>query len=223
MAGAVMVTAGGVEAERLPVDVQRHVHGIRGPAGDRQQGLSVSGIGGDEDIAPAGGDGRVRHPPADHLRVLDAEAVPLLPDGAGIAGPGEAVGHAEEHAAPGIAAALEHLAHEAEGNAGDLDQPVVGRRVVVEVLPEPEAVDEGEVLEVEVGAAGEAVARVVLVGAVQVDERPGAVPLAAPSARASWWCGRRRRRRGRGRRGPRSARASRVPRRRSCASARRRW
>ena len=87
---------------------------------------------------------------------------------------GQPIGHAVKHAAPGIAATLEHFAHEPEGDAGDLHKPEIGTRVVVEVLAEPEPVDIGEVLEVEVGAVGEAVALVVLVRGVKVDESAGA-------------------------------------------------
>ena len=65
---------------------------------------------------------------------------------------------------------LQHLAHQAERQPRHFREEEVGRRRVVEVLAEPQAVEIGKVLQVEVGAAGESVAHVVLVGRVEIDD-----------------------------------------------------
>src|ERR1022692_213676 len=70
-----------------------------------------------------------------------------------------------------VAVVLEHLSHQPVRDSGYFHQPEVRRRVVVEILAEPQAVDEWKVLQVEIGAVGKAVARVELVGGMDVNQR----------------------------------------------------
>src|SRR5512140_2745772 len=174
-----------VDPQLLPIDREPDVDRVLGPAGqgDEDRGpvpfpVAAPDVARRQDIAVPGLDRGLFDPPADHLAFGDAEIVPDFPERPRVPGPGKAGRHAENHSPPGIAAILEHLAHQSEGNARRLDEPVVrAAAVVVEIFAEPEAVEEGEVLEIEVGGRGEAVADVVLVGAVEVDESPGPVPV----------------------------------------------
>src|SRR6185437_8938349 len=76
-----------------------------------------------------------------------------------------------DHTAPGIAAALEHFAHEAKGDAADLrEEEIGGVLFIVEVFAEPQPVEIGKMFHVQIGAAHESIPGVVLVGAVEVDD-----------------------------------------------------
>src|ERR1035437_1142739 len=142
-----------VQTQRLPVDLEAHFCLLWCPTGQRNEGLAGLDVSRRQDVRPAGANRTIRLPPAHHPGSSDAELIPYLPDGARIgAGPRQPGGHAEEHPAPAVAAILEHVAHEPEGNAAALDEPLLGRhRVVFEALAEPEPVHVREELGVLIG------------------------------------------------------------------------
>src|SRR6185437_8753422 len=118
----------GVDAERLPINSQSYRRILRGPGGKRYQcraGLFKYCRG---YLARTRSYRAVRAPVADHLCSLHAKVVPGFPDrpGVSVVGPGHAVRHAIDHTAPGVAAALEHFAHEAKGDAADLREEEIG-------------------------------------------------------------------------------------------------
>ena len=109
-------------------------------------------------------------PPAGEFGVLDAEVVPEFPDFGGIAAPAETAGGAEDEAEPWIAAAFEHFAHEAVGDAADADEHLFGGDVVVVAFAEPHAVHIREGIHEDEGVAGKAGHVVHFVPRVEVDE-----------------------------------------------------
>lgn len=161
----------------LPLDPEVGGDRLPGPTGESDEGSGLLVVADGEEVCAAGRDRRALDPEADHLAPVEPEGVPLLPERARITGPGGAAGHAEEHAPPGVTPLLQHLHHQPEVDAQHFDQPAITRipAVVVEVLAEPEPVDVGEVLQVEVGAGGEAVPLVVLVGRMEIDHRRSAL------------------------------------------------
>ena len=169
--------SGRLEPEFFPVDAEFYVGRVVGPAGQGDEQPIFPGVNGRRHIGIVRFDRGPFDPEARHAGVPDPEFIPELPDRPWIPGPGQAVGHAEEHTPPRVPAVLEHLAHEAERDSGNLDQPVIGLRPVVEVLSEPEAVEEREMFEIEIGARGESVAGIVLIGRVEIDEGARPVPV----------------------------------------------
>ena len=101
---------------------------------------------------------------------MNAEVVPQFPHGLRGAAPAETAGHAEGEAEPRVAAAFEHFAHEAVGDAADADEHLLGGDVVVVAFAEPHAVHIRQRIHEDEGVAGKAGHVVQFVPRVEVDE-----------------------------------------------------
>ena len=161
-----------VQSQGVPIDRQPALDRRLGPGGHRDQGLALADIGRGHHVLVIGLYGTLRMPVAEHSGPIDTELVPHGPNVIARSGPRNTCGHAVDHAAPSVPAALEHVTHQAVGDAGNLDQPVVGRLVVVEPFAEPNPIDIGEELHVLVGRA----AREIGVR-MQIDQASGPVAI----------------------------------------------
>src|SRR5579859_999658 len=169
---------GFVDTQPLPIDIQVGRRVLLRPGCQcyhRGAGFAVYRSG---DIGIAGLYRAVGAPVADHLCPLHPKIIPGFPDGpwVGVVRPGHAVGHAVDHPPPGVATALQHFAHQAKGDAAHLDEKEIGRVLfIIEIFPKPEPAEIGEMLHVEIGAVIEAIAGVVLICGVQIDDARVAV------------------------------------------------